>query len=474
MKIKRSLGLIGITIGSLVLGCIILLALSVPISKWSENPNPIPIQRHQHYYITNAQVLDSSENKLAFKLGVLEIKNGYIKNVFFDNFKPLLPEIKQFNANGMYLLPGLIDSHVHIFDQADLFAYIRYGVTSVRNMMGFPIHLTWKDRIKRGELIGPNLITASPTLNAGNGGGPFHKKINSPEQVKELVIQYQQQGYDFIKFYDGLDKASYNALSSTAQASSFQYAGHPVRQIPLEDLLRSSPTSLEHIEELFHGPLDYKFDKEKTTRLIKSLKAANQMIVPTMTAYENIYMATFEQGKLDLLARLAQINPLIGWIAERQLDPATHPDHQKWIKDKRVFLHNLAKQLYLANVPMALGTDTGPAAVIAGLSVHEELALLSEIGFSNEYLIKMATTQGANLLNQADITGQIKNGTRADLILVSENPFDDISALKAPEAVVIFGQYLSQQELKQLELASMAHQSIYETTGIFVDHLLKL
>jgi hypothetical protein len=75
------------------------------------------------------------------------------------------------DGHGRYLMPGLIDMHVHLGRTQDLAIMLALGVTTVRNMWGAPIHLAWRDRIARGELRGPTIVTAGPILD---GEPPAH------------------------------------------------------------------------------------------------------------------------------------------------------------------------------------------------------------------------------------------------------------------------------------------------------------
>ena len=65
------------------------------------------------------------------------------------------------DAAGRTLLPGLIDAHVHVWDEAELAAYLAHGVTSVRNMSGLPFHLSLIDRIEEERILGPDISTTA-------------------------------------------------------------------------------------------------------------------------------------------------------------------------------------------------------------------------------------------------------------------------------------------------------------------------
>jgi adenine deaminase len=72
--------------------------------------------------------------------------------------------VRRIDGSGRFLIPGLADLHVHIWQPEDLLLYIANGVTTVRNMDGRPTHLEWREQIRRGELLGPDLYTSGPTI----------------------------------------------------------------------------------------------------------------------------------------------------------------------------------------------------------------------------------------------------------------------------------------------------------------------
>ena len=86
----------------------------------------------------------------------------YIKNGIIDQIKPDSGQIvnadHSIDGNGKYLIPGLIDAHSHYFDVMDLPQTIAFGVTSVRVMNGFPMHLRWRNAILQGDIIGPTMV----------------------------------------------------------------------------------------------------------------------------------------------------------------------------------------------------------------------------------------------------------------------------------------------------------------------------
>lgn len=74
-------------------------------------------------------------------------------------------DAQRIDGRGRVAMPGLADMHVHVWDENDLCHFVATGVATVRNMFGDPVHLAWRERIEAGELVGPRLYIAGPTVD---------------------------------------------------------------------------------------------------------------------------------------------------------------------------------------------------------------------------------------------------------------------------------------------------------------------
>lgn len=435
----------------------------------TKSPN---IGRYQdRFIIINAKMINVLNGQLSAV--DIEVSNERIKSISPAGSISTKNAVI-FDVEGRYITPGLIDAHVHIFDHKDLAGYLRYGVTSVRNMMGFPVHLSWKKEILNHTLLGPNLVTASPTINAGDSGGPFHKIISTDDELESALKQYQADGYDFYKFYDGLNEQQFLKLVEVAHALQMPYAGHVPQSIPFNKLLALAPTSIEHVEELFNTQLKYKFNKVQAQVIVDQLAASHVPIVPTLIAFHNIYLAGIDYEDFITEERLNSVNSFVAWIGKRMLEKAEHPEHIKYLVNKDNFLLEITSMLFKSGAEMALGTDTGPALTQAGRALHEEIQLLQSAGIDNLSIIKMATVNAAKLLNVAHITGLIEQESYADLLVLDVNPLENITTLSQPFAVISRGRIFENGDLKLLEIESQQHTSFFATVGLFVTHWLAL
>src|ERR1700741_759303 len=189
------------------------------------------------YIIQNVSILTMKDSELIENQSVL-IENGTIQEIGSD--------IQNQNATiidgtGKFLMPGLTDMQVHLFDRHPLkntwmMLLLINGVTSVRDMCGEPGEpgkLQLRDKIRRNEILAPNLYQSGPIINGVKDNSGLFAYASSPEQGREIVIGQKKLGYDFIKVYDGLTKEVYKAISDEAQKQGMIVNGHLPDKITL-------------------------------------------------------------------------------------------------------------------------------------------------------------------------------------------------------------------------------------------------
>ena len=389
--------------------------------------------------------------------------------------EPLPPGLTlTINGEGKYITPALIEGHTHVFDRADLAAYLVHGVTLVRNMMGFPMHLRWRDQVAGGEFPGSQMITAAPTINGElTDTVPLHLNISSPGEGRDAVARFKAMGYDFIKIYDGLSPEQFEAIISEARLQGMAVAGHPPHHVDPERIITAGLTSLEHVEEIFQGLLAFEFDEERAQQIAREMRDAGLPVTVTLSAYERIYRCVTE-GE-DYLNRLddKKINPLIRYLGHQSLDGWTnpHPDGRDWTIRKYKFMERVVQILRRNGVTLLLGTDTGPNLTVPGETLHDEIRLLSALGLTNFEIISSATADPARVFGIKN-RGTIEIGAEAELLLVERNPLEDLSSLRAPIGVLTNGRWYNEEELEKIRTLSTMHSNAYVTLGRFLDQAL--
>jgi Amidohydrolase family len=165
------------------------------------------------------------------------------------------------DGSGSFLLPGLIDAHVHLDQQigarpdfGDAPLFLSHGVTSVFNLRGEPQHLDWKRWIQEGGWLAPNLYNAGEFVN--------EPRVNTAEEAEREVRDQLQAGYDILKFREvidfkdwrvlttkGLEKSAYLRLNEAARQAGMPLIGHAPYRVGLAGLLQAGQ-ALAHMNEL--------------------------------------------------------------------------------------------------------------------------------------------------------------------------------------------------------------------------------
>ncbi|MDC6366976.1 MULTISPECIES: amidohydrolase family protein [Flavobacteriaceae] len=475
-KILRIIKKVLVYLGMLLSLVLIVLLVSIPVSK-KDGKIPYQVGTHKDTYtIKNVNIIDVELGMGDYILPnrAIVVENGLIKNIVPDSVILSL-EHETIDGKGKYVVPGLVDMHTHVFDRSDLAMYLGYGVTNVRNMMGFPMHLRWREQIKNGEYPGATLFTASPTLNSGNNTSPFHKNIKGTKEAAEAVKKYKMEGYDFIKIYDGLNKEEFSAIVDEAERNNLYVAGHPPHEVDFDIILGAGLNSLEHVEELIQGPMAYELDTVLGRKIVRKIKAHNSRVTVTLSPFHAIYKATVDGTPfLDSIPK-EKINPFVRFIGHRQLSQwvGTNEGAYKWNTEKYHCMEALVGILNEEGVELLLGTDTGPSLTIPGITLHDEIALLHKNGIAPIDILRSGTINASKALGLNNEIGSIAIGKKADLLLLEENPLDALSTLKEPVSIVKDGVFYTKDDVKQLRGLGVDKSNTYMTIGRFLDHIIK-
>lgn len=373
------------------------------------------------------------------------------------------------DGKGQTLMPGLIDAHVHLFDEAELAAYLSYGVTSIRNMSGMPFHLPLAQRIADGDILGPDLLTTGPILNSpGANVQPGHHLVVTADEARAAVQDHYERGFRSLKIYSNLTREAYVAILDEAQALRVTITGHTpegVRRagiprkhpfnITFEETLDDGFQTFEHIETIvWHGLRD-DLDLEKMQTLAEAIKQSGATVTPTLIAHNNLMRIAESKGAHLGRLGVETINPVIVraaadnyayWSDLSSDGYAYEAAHSEFFQLATGILHE-------AGVPLIAGTDAGGNTNIPGSSMIRELECLVAAGLSNYEALQAATVTASFALGLPD-RGQIVPGFRANMVLVSGNPLVNIPVLENPTAVMLGGIWLDESALTKLAEAA--------------------
>jgi hypothetical protein len=415
------------------------------------NTLPLAPAHLQTYAFVDVNVIPLDQERV-LKAQTVVVKQGRIVEVGPASRVKAPKDAVRIDARGKFLMPGLIDMHVHVFsDDKELALFVANGVTTVRNMAGQPKHLKLREQIAAGQVFGPSLYTC----------GPFLLGYKDAEVAARQVNEQCSAGYDCIKIYNILDwsQGAYNAAIDAAKARGVPAVGHLPKNIPIEVLLGLGRQTVEHVEELLYAYFlkqPDRFDETKIPYIAGLMSGAGISIDPTLTVYRYISLIAGDASFQKLIGR-----PEMKYISPRVRDQwITNNSYRKKFTEKNLpsldlsfaFLRKLARGLHDAGVRTLLGSDTSEDQpfVLPGFSIHEELTALVGAGLTPYEALRAGTINAAETLNASGEFGTVAIGKRADLLLLDRNPLDDVTAASVRTGVMLRGRWLPQAELDKI------------------------
>jgi len=328
---------------------------------------------------------------------------------------PLPADVVVVDGRGRFLIPGLVDAHVHLSGTdaaADLPRYLANGVTTVRNMEGAAYHLRWRAEIASGTRLGPNLYTT----------GAFSDNVRSVAGADAFVRATRDSGFDAVKFHLPLPDTVYEAIIAAARTDGIPVTGHtPGPPFGVGAAVRAHQQTIEHVESIMQNDMDPGVsDSGRIARIVDALRGSNVCVTPTLVRFDHVIRRTREP------AALANFRRQFAWMRD------------------------LVAGLAAAHVPLVTGTDTPFADTTPGVALHEELRLLVASGLSPYAALRAATADAARCLGHDRQFGVVRAGARADLLLLAKDPLLDIETTTHPLGLVVRGRWLPADTLSRI------------------------
>ena len=157
------------------------------------------------------------------------------------------PRARVVDASGKFLIPGLWDMHVHWYDERSLPLFTINGVTGIRIMFGFPLHLDWQRRFAQGKLSGPRLVVAGPAVDGAPPVWPDSIRARTESEGRHAVQAIRLAGYDFVKVYHLLPREAYFGVADEAKKQGLAFGGHVPISITAAEASDAGQKTIEHL-----------------------------------------------------------------------------------------------------------------------------------------------------------------------------------------------------------------------------------
>jgi imidazolonepropionase-like amidohydrolase len=371
------------------------------------------------------------------------------------------------DGKGKWLIPGLIDAHVHlstdgylehkyptqkpdlVFNTQDIMTpIIANGVTTVLDLDSKMETFGQKKEIEKGYIIGPRIALAA-LINGGNGQG---RTANTAEEGRIIVRNAKAEGYDFIKLYSKLNIETYNAIVDEAYKQGLKTIGHIPNafQVKIEQAFIPHFGMVAHAEE-FSKKSD-SFSIQDAIKFAKLSKDNGTWLSPTLTTMVWIAKQTHSIDSIKNLTSLKYVHPLLQskWLTANNYVKNASPENTTYFDNMVKFHFKLVKVFKDAGVPIIAGTDAGVSGVVAGFSLHDELELLVHAGLTTQEALNSATLLSAQWLGIDKQIGSIETGKFADLVLLDENPLTNINNTRKIAGVFVNGKWLDKAKLNAM------------------------
>jgi imidazolonepropionase-like amidohydrolase len=390
---------------------------------------------------------------------------------------PVPRDAQRIDATGKWLMPGLADLHVHLNEPDDGTLYVANGVTTIRNMWGFPETLAWRREYASGKRLGPTVYTTGPILDGKPPIWPSSTVIETAEQAEREIAAEEKAGYEFVKVYSRLTRPAYVAILEAAKRHHLRVVGHVPEAVGVHEVLRlRGQESIEHLtgymtaaqrdDSRATGLTDWNarrkaqvagLDPDKIPALARETREAGVWNCVTLIVGQRFAALDRRDSMLALPeSRYEPAEVLAMWDLTK--DPRfrnARPEDFDAMREVSRFQLRMTRALRDAGAKILLGTDTSNPFVVAGFSAHTELALLVDAGLTPYEALRAGTSDAAEFLHATGECGRVSPGLRADLLLLDANPLDDIHAVDQRRGVVLRGRWLPAQEL-DTDLAKLA------------------
>ena len=375
------------------------------------------------------------------------------------------------DLTGKYVVPGLIDGHVHL-QRWTLPRFLAAGVTTVRDVHGtFDSVLALREQANLGSLISPRIFSAGAMIDAAPATYSDAFVVGGANDARKAVDKLAVTGVDYVKTYTRITPDLLRAIVDEAQTFGLRVTAHlgltdavtagdmGVRAIehlsgvPEAVLTNNASLYAAHREGFFPGWTAFEkawagLDSAAMARVAEQLVADRVTIVPTLVLHETLSRLDDPMIMQDSALRTVPDSEISRWdvpgmVARAGWTVTDFSDFRASRSNEDLFV-----RIYRASGgKVVAGTDAANQLIVPGQSLIRELELLVQAGFSNTDAL-FAATRDAALLLGADSLGALVPGRKADLIILARDPVADIGNLRSIQQVMVRGHLMSTDSLR--------------------------
>jgi imidazolonepropionase-like amidohydrolase len=429
----------------------------------------------------NANIIHVENGKI--QKGAVLIEGDKIKSVGdFEKLKKGIGKTNQIDCSGKYLIPGLWDMHVHLEgaelvedNKALLPVFLAYGITTVRDCasdLGEQV-LAWRKEINDRQLTGPTIFTAGRKLEGKNSIWKGDLEIENETELNQMLDLLDSYKVDFVKITENTLKGDLFLKSvKAAKARGYRVSGHVPYDLTIGELVQAGYTSVEHASYLLRLGSDEDkikadltsgkitrakadslytngFNQQVALEKYKALGKTGLFVCPTLIGGRQLaYLDETDHSKDGFLNYLTEKYVAnYQWRIQRMGNET--PAQRQQRKERYLFLRTQIPMIQQSGIRIIAGSDAAAlnTYVYPAESLLQELEIFQEAGLTPLQILQSATLNGAYYFNVDRKTSSIDAGKTADLVLLDQNPLENVSALRKVNSVIKFGKYFSRTSL---------------------------
>jgi hypothetical protein len=345
---------------------------------------------------------------------------------------------------GKHLVPGLIDAHVNFDPQHDAL-YLAAGVTLVRDLGGdhHALHVERASE-RRDRVPGPALLTAGAALDGDPPAAASAVVLRNPDAAESYLPILFQEGVDFLSVLPGLPEASWRKAIELAHAKELPVFGPRPANVSLADALAAGQDGFHALDSLL--PPGVLWDGVAAGVLddaIAALARAKKPLVPLLQASA----ARLDDQESDparaALAGLLAPSYEAWWRAElAQRKPYLEPERRALGELALEKQAHALRALYDAGARLLAGSGAPQPWLLPGTALHQELRQWTRAGIPTRAVLELATRGAAEALGLAGERGTLAVGAWADILVLDQDPSEDLGRLLDPAWVIVRGRAL--------------------------------
>ncbi len=437
-------------IASAIIGTLVLLSVLLPSGASAQTKRILPQTEASMFKC--GLLIDPATGR-TLRDAAIVAAGGKILWIGQTGSAPLPESFKVVDFGAKTVIPGLIDTHGHLFGglarrftTCDLLAplYLAAGVTTVRSpgSMEPEGDMGLRNRIDSGRLLGPRYFHSGPYIEGDPVTVGWMNPVRTPEEVRLKIEAWIRSGATSVKVYANMKGDLLRTAIEFGHLHGVKVIGH-LGATPWKEAI------LMGIDELFHGilalpeitPADAAKDPKDPYAWLASVDLARPEI----------------QDLLRLAARTGVVLTPTAGVLE-PLDIATqHLDEEKrfmtpeaWAKlEERIAkpyvscgaqvmtkVKQFIKLAHDAGCVLSTGTDQVGFSVLPGFSLWREMEIFAEAGVPAMDILRAATVNGARAIGRSDLLGSLEAGKLADFVVLDGNPLEDIRRVRSVHRVV--------------------------------------